>query len=137
MADKLLKAQEIKCNTKLRKLIQEFLDNDEEVPQEVFDYLNEMKRESRLLAPVEISDENMQKFNNSGDEDVSFEVDMKLIEDEEGNTWIPLFTSEEAAAADDDPDDDIDFLPFFIEDVFEQIEDSDDIDGTVIDPWTN
>ena len=137
MAEKLLSAAEIKNNTKLRKLIKDFLDSDEDVPQGVFDYLKEMKGKSRVLAPVDISDENMSKFKNAGDDDIQFEVDMKLIEDEEGNTWIPLFTSEETAAADDDPDDDSDLLPFFIGDVFEQIKDSDDINGAVIDPWTN
>ena len=62
MAEKLLSAAEIKNNTKLRKLIKDFLESDEDVPQGVFDYLKEMKGKSRVLAPVDISDENMSKF---------------------------------------------------------------------------
>lgn len=137
MASKLLSAAEIKNNAKLRKLIREFMENDEDVPREVFDYLREMRGKSRVLAPVDISDENMEKFENAETEDTQFEVDMKLIEDEDGKTWIPLFTSEETYAADDDPDDDSTLLPFFINDIFDQVEDSDDIEGVVIDPWTN
>ena len=141
MAKKLLSAAEIKNNAKLRKLIKEFLESDEDVPEKVFDYLREMKGKCRVLAPVEISDDDLKKFNDSGEEDISFEVDMKLIEDEDHETWIPVFTSEETAedGYDDDDDDEEkpDFLPFFISDVMEQIEDSDDINGLVIDPWTN
>ena len=136
MTDTLLTAEEIKCNAKLRKLILEFMNNDEDIPEEVFDHLIDMKRESRLLAPVEANPENMEKFRNSGDEDVTFDVDMKLISDDDGKAWIPLFTSEEAAE-DDDPEDACDLLPFFIEDIFDQINESEDISGVVIDPWTN
>ena len=137
MGNRLLSAAEIKNNAKLRKLIREFMESDEDVPQDVFDYLREMKGKSRVLAPVDISDENKKKFENAGDDDIQFEVDMRLIEDEEGKTWIPLFTSEETAAADDDEEDDSTLLPFFIGDVLEQIDDSDGISGAVIDPWTN
>lgn len=138
MTKKLLSAAEIKNNAKLRTLIKEFLDSDEEVPEKVFDFLREMSSKCRVLAPVDISDENLEKFNSSGNEDVTFDVDMKLIEDEDKSTWIPLFTSEEAAAEGDEEGEEPDtLLPFFIGDVLHQIEDSDEIDGAVIDPWTN
>lgn len=139
MGKGLLSAAEIKNNAKLRKLIKDFMESDEDVPEGVFDYLREMKGKSRILAPVDISDENYEKFKNAGDEDVTFDVDMKLIEDDEQKTWIPLFTSEETAEAGDEEDgeDTGTLLPFFIGDVMEQIEDSDEIEGAVIDPWTD
>lgn len=142
MKKELLNSAEIKSNTKLRKLIKEFLESDEDVPEKVLDHLKAMQGKARILAPVDISDENLEKFNGSGDEEYTFDVDMKLIEDEDHHTWIPLFTSEEAAtAANEDDEDEEDnyktLLPFYIEDVMGQIEDSDEIDGAVIDPWTN
>ena len=142
MKKELLNSAEIKSNTKLRKLIKEFLESDEDVPEKVLDHLKAMQGKARILAPVDISDENLEKFNGSGDEEYTFDVDMKLIEDEDQHTWIPLFTSEEAAtAANEDDEDEEDnyktLLPFYIEDIMGQIEDSDEIDGAVIDPWTN
>lgn len=135
MNKKLLSAAEIKSNAKLRKLIKEFMESDEEVPEKVLDYMRDMMGSVRLLAPVDISDEDMEKFE-SDEEDVTFSVDMKLIEDEEHKTWIPLFTSEETAHEDDEEEEQK-LLPFFINDIMEQMEDSDDINGAVIDPWTN
>ncbi len=142
MTKQLLNSAEIKSNAKLRKLIREFMESDEDVPEKVFDHLKAMRGRARILAPVDISDENLKKFNSTDDEEFSFDVDIKLIEDEDHNTWIPLFTSEkDAYEANDDDEDEEDkyktLLPFYIEDVMEQIEDSDDIDGAVIDPWTN
>ena len=138
----LLTSAELKSNAKLRKLIKEFMESDDEVPENVLDHLRKMKGNVRILAPVDISEENLKKYNDSGDEDFSFDVDIKLIEDEDHNTWIPLFTSEEAAeAANEDDEDEEDnyktMLPFYLEDVMAQIQDSGDIDGAVIDPWTN
>lgn len=142
MKRQLLSSKEIKSNAKLRKLIKEFMESDEEVPEKVIDHIREMEGNTRILAPVDISEENLAKFNSSDEEEFSFDVDIKLIEDEDHKTWIPLFTSEQdAAAANDDDEDEEDqyktLLPFYIEDVMEQIEDSDEIDGAVIDPWTN
>ena len=142
MKKQLLDSKEIKSNAKLRKLIQEFMDSDEEVPEKVFDHLRAMKGRTRILAPVDISDKDLKKFNDSSDEEYTFDVDIKLIEDEEHNTWIPLFTSEQDAnAANEEGEDEEDqyktLLPFYLEDVMSQIEDSDEIDGAVIDPWTN
>ncbi len=138
----LLNSAEIKINNKLRKLIKEFMDSDDEVPEKVLDYMSSMKGQARVLAPVDISEEDLKKYNASGDEEYSFDVDIKLIEDEDHRTWIPLFTSEEAAeAANEDDEDEEDnyktMLPFYLEDVLGQIEESEDIDGAVIDPWTN
>ena len=138
MGKKLLSAAEVKNNRKLRDLIKEFMESDSEVPEEVFGFLKRMKNRCRLLAPVDISDEDLKKYNDDNDEDLTFDVDMKLIEDEDEHTWIPLFTSEEAAAEGDEDDDEKPvYLPFFIGDVLQQIEDSDEIDGAVIDPWTD
>ncbi len=142
MKKTLLTSEEIKDNAKLRKLIKEFLDSDDDVPEKVLDHMKKMKGRTRILAPVDMSEKDLKKFNESDDEDYTFDVDIKLIEDEDHDTWIPLFTSEEAASAanEDDEDEEDNYktlLPFYLEDVMEQIEDSDEIDGVVIDPWTN
>lgn len=142
MKKQLLDSKEIKSNAKLRKLIREFMESDDEVPEKVLDHLKAMKGRTRILAPVDISDKDLKKFNDSSDEEYTFDVDIKLIEDDEHNTWIPLFTSEQdAKAANEDDEDEEDqyktLLPFYLEDVMDQIEDSDEIDGAVIDPWTN
>lgn len=142
MKKQLLNSAEIKSNAKLRKLIKDFMESDEEIPEKVLDHLKGMREKVRILAPVEISDEDLKKYNDPDDEEYTFDVDMKLIEDEDHNTWIPLFTSEEAAEAANEGDEDEEdnykvLLPFYIEDVMDQIEDSDEIDGAVIDPWTN
>lgn len=136
MKRKLLTAEEMKCNAKLRRLIKQFLESDDDIPEKVFDYLGDGENGCRLLAPVDISPENLKKFEESGDEDLSFDVDLKLIEDDENRTWIPLFTSEEASVESEE-DEELTLLPFFIPDILSQIQDSDDIDGAVIDPWTN
>ena len=142
MKKQLLSSLEIKSNSNLRRLIKEFMDSNEEVPEKVLDHLKSMKGRIRILAPVDISEEDLKKFNSEDDEEYTFDVDIKLIEDEDHNTWIPLFTSEQDAVAADEEDENADdnyktLLPFYVEDVMEQIEDSDEIDGAVIDPWTN
>ena len=60
MNKKLLSAAEIKSNAKPRKLIKEFMESDEEVPEKVLDYMRDMMGSVRLLAPVDISDEDME-----------------------------------------------------------------------------
>ncbi len=142
MEKELLNSAELKSNAKLRKLIKEFMDSEEDVPEKVLNHIKAMQGKTRILAPVDISEENLKKFNSSDDEEFSFDVDIKLIEDEDHNTWIPLFTSEQDAAAANEEDEDEEdkyntLLPFFIEDVLGQVKDSEDIDGAVIDPWTN
>lgn len=142
MKKQLLSSLEIKSNANLRRLIKEFMESDEEVPEKVLDHMKSMKGRVRILAPVDISDEDLKKFNSEDDDEYTFDVDIKLIEDEDHNTWIPLFTSEQDARAANDEDEDEEdnykhLLPFYLEDVMGQIEDSDEIDGAVIDPWTN
>lgn len=141
MKRKLLSAEEIKINVKLRKLIKEFLSSDMEDPKEVLDHISG-SIDCKVIAIAELSESDRKKLRDmKEDEQVSFDMNLRLIEDDDGDSWIPVFTSEETAkeAGNDDSEkiSDDDLLPLSLFDVMDQIKDDDEVSGLVIDPWTS
>ena len=134
----LLSAAQIKLNTNLRKRIRMFLvDKSSDDPSDVLSFLSDHAEDVTLLAPVEMADEDRRRFLQADENDsLSFEISMKLIEDDDGDSWIPAFTSREASV--DEDGEAVDLLPFSLEDLYTQVKDAEDeISGIVIDPWSN
>ena len=146
MGKGLLDADALKRNAKLRSLIKSFLsDDNKDEPEEVLDHIAGNADELTFLVPTDMDKKKSEEFNNLKEgETIPFDIYLKLIDDDEGRMWLPVFTSEEAANAGDD-DEEMSLIPndlYVIRDQISnnaEVEENEDkkITGIVIDPWTN
>jgi O-acetyl-ADP-ribose deacetylase (regulator of RNase III) len=92
--------------------------------------LDRIGENGEIAVPVVLPD----GFSEAADDDEMdvINIDLRTIQDNDGNDWLPLFTNKGASAKGGETD----LLAYSMKDIFQQIMTLDGISGAVIDPWT-